>query len=169
MAWHAAPPEGADITTALSDFARALERQLPGLQLAHLLNDTTALRASLPGLTEVLEQNRVLIVLDNIESLLTDTGTWRDERWALLIDAIGNHQGLSRLVLTSRRRPQPAHLNPAMLVEAVHALSLPEAVLLARDWPHLRTNRARGRGPGADVDLEPDCDPCSPSLRIAEV
>jgi len=83
-----------------------------------------------------LEQNRVLIVLDNIESLLTDTGAWRDERWALLIDAIGNHQGLSRLVLTSRRRP--AQLNPAMVVEAVHALSLREAVLLARDWPHLR-------------------------------
>jgi len=143
MAWHAAPPEGADITTALSDFVLALERQLPGLQLAHLLSDVTALRERLPGLTEVLEQNRVLIVLDNIESLLTDRpgdvdgpGTWRDERWALLIDAIGNHQGLSRLVLTSRRRP--AQLNPAMVVEAVHALSLPEAVLLARDWPHLR-------------------------------
>ena len=30
LAWHAAPPEGHDITTALTDFALALERQLPG-------------------------------------------------------------------------------------------------------------------------------------------
>jgi tetratricopeptide (TPR) repeat protein len=136
MAWHQAPPENADITTALTDFAIALESQLPGLKLAHLVGDTTTLQRALPGLTEALEQNRVLIVLDNAESLLTNSGAWRDERWRLLIDAITAHRGLSRLVLTSRRRP--TGLNPALLVEAVHALSLPEAVLLAREWPNLR-------------------------------
>jgi hypothetical protein len=40
-----------------------------------------------------------------------------------------------RLVLTSRRRP--AQLAESMLAEPVHALSLAEAVLLAREWPHL--------------------------------
>jgi tetratricopeptide (TPR) repeat protein len=137
MAWHQAPAEGADITTALSDFAFALERQLPGLKLADMVNDTTTLRRALPGLTEALERNRVLIVLDTAESLLTADGAWRDERWGSLVGAMTTHRGLSRLVLTSRRRP--THLNPAMLVEAVHALSLRETVLLAREWPHLRT------------------------------
>ena len=88
------------------------------MKLAHLVNDTTTLRDHLPGLTEVLEQNRVLIVLDNIESLLTETGEWRDERWGLLVDALTAHRGLSRLVLTSRHRP--AQLT-GMLVEPVHA------------------------------------------------
>ncbi|HEX5402871.1 MAG TPA: CHAT domain-containing protein [Pseudonocardiaceae bacterium] len=136
MAWHAAPPEGHDITTALSDFAFALERQLPGLKLAHLVGDIDAWRAWLPSFTEVLEQERVLVVLDNVESLLTDGGEWRDERWALLIDAMTAHHGLSRLVLTSRRRP--VGLPDSVLVEPVHALSLREAVLLARELPHLR-------------------------------
>ena len=36
------------------------------------MTDTATLRDHLPRLTEVVEQNRVLIVLDNIESLLTD-------------------------------------------------------------------------------------------------
>ncbi|MDQ2707394.1 MAG: CHAT domain-containing protein [Actinomycetota bacterium] len=142
LAWYAAPPEGHAITTALTDFTLALERQL-GLRLAHLVTDTATLRAALPGVTEVLEQNRVLIVLDNIESLLTDTGGWRDERWELLIEALTAHRGLSRLVLTSRRRPDA--LDPSMLVEAVHGLSLREAVLLARDWPNL----------GALIDANP--------------
>ncbi|WP_179118191.1 CHAT domain-containing protein [Saccharothrix sp. ALI-22-I] len=135
MAWHAAPPEGHDIGSALTDFALALERQLSGLKLAHLVGNTDALRAALPGLTEALEQNRVLVVLDNVESLLTERGTWRDERWGLLIDAMIAHRGLSRLVLTSRRRP--SGLADSVVVEPVHALSLQESVLLAREWPNL--------------------------------
>jgi hypothetical protein len=136
MAWHAAPPEGDDITAALTDFTLALERQLPGLKLMHLVSDIAMLRDHLPPVTEWLERNRVLIVLDNIESLLSEGGDWRDERWGLLIDALTAHRGLSRLVLTSRRRP--AHLDAAVLVEPVHALSLQESVLLAREWPRLR-------------------------------
>ncbi|WP_158841982.1 CHAT domain-containing protein [Saccharothrix deserti] len=135
MAWHAAPPEGHDIGSALTDFALALERQLSGLKLAHLVGNTDALRRSLPGLTEALEQNRVLVVLDNVESLLTERGAWRDERWGLFIDAMTAHRGLSRLVLTSRRRP--SGLADSVLVEPVHALSLQESVLLAREWPNL--------------------------------
>lgn len=136
MAFHMAPPEGHDITPALTDFALALERQLPGLALTHLVVDITTLRAALPGLTRTMADNRVLVVLDNIESLLTPAGAWRDERWGLLVEALTAHQGLSRLVLTSRTRP--AQLDPGVVVEAVHALSLRETVLLAREWPHLQ-------------------------------
>lgn len=134
LAWHQAPPEGADIAGALSEFAMSLERQL-GLKLLHAVTSTDTLREVLPRVTEALEQHRVLIVVDNIESLLTDTGTWRDEGWALLIEALTNHRGLSRVVMTSRRRP--TQLSSGVVVEAVHALSLREAVLLARDLPHL--------------------------------
>jgi hypothetical protein len=53
-----------------------------------------------------------------------------------LIEAMTAHRGLSRLVLTSRRFP--AQLDSRMLGEPVHALSLQESMLLARELPHLR-------------------------------
>jgi tetratricopeptide (TPR) repeat protein len=165
LAWHAAPPEGHDITTALSDFALALERQLPGLKLAHLVTDIATLRDHLPGLTEVVEQNRVLIVLDNIESLLTDAGQWRDERWDLLVDALTAHRGLSRLVLTSRIRP--AQLDGGLLVEAVHALSLRESVLLAREWPHL-CSLVDGTGLPAELTVEAARDLAARTLAVVQ-
>jgi tetratricopeptide (TPR) repeat protein len=135
IAWHRAPDQGHDISPALVDFAFALEHQLPGLRLAHVVNDTAALQQILPGLTKALEHHRALIVLDNIESLLTGDGRWRDERWGLLIAAMTRHRGLSRLVLTSRTMVDG--LADSVLVEAVHALSLPESVLLARELPNL--------------------------------
>ena len=143
MAWYRAPDEGADIAPALTDFALALDRQL-GLQFTHLVADSAALADALPRLTEVLEQDRVLIVIDNAESLLTADGDWRDERWRLMVDALTDHRGLSRLVLTSRRHP--ASLPETVLVEQVHALSLAEAVLLARELPHLAALIDRDEG-----------------------
>ncbi|MCW3814072.1 CHAT domain-containing protein [Micromonospora sp. DR5-3] len=136
LVWHAAPPEGYDIAGALTNLALDLERQLPGVKLAHLVDDATAFRGFLPAFAEFLRRNRVLLVLDNVESLITEAGHWRDQRWEWLITALCGHGGLSRLVLTSRRRP--ARLPSTMLVESVHALSLSEAVLLAREWRHLR-------------------------------
>ena len=47
----------------------------------HLLDDTATLRAFLPGADPAWSDNRVLVVLDNAESLLTEDGRWRDERW----------------------------------------------------------------------------------------
>ena len=96
LAWYKAPDEGHDITTALTDLAVVLESKLPRLKLAHLLDDTDTLQAFLPTLTEFAERSRVLVVIDNIESLLTDSGEWRDARWGLLIGA-----------LTRPRRPVP--------------------------------------------------------------
>ncbi|WP_167971665.1 CHAT domain-containing protein [Lentzea indica] len=135
-AWYSAPPDGQSITMALSDFVIALEAQIPGLKLLHLLNDTASLCRELPKLTEMLEHERVLVVIDNAESLLSADGSWRDERWGMFIAALSGHSGLSRLVLTSRRTP--AGLPSSALVEAVHALSLRESVLLARLLPNLR-------------------------------
>ena len=135
--FHKAPDEDQDITLALTNLASDLETQLPGLQLVHLVDNEAALRGFLPGLTQFFEQNRVLVVLDNLESLLTTGGDWRDPRWGLIVDAMVGHDGFSRVVMTSRRRPRI--LDSRVRVEPIHALSLDEAVLLARELP----NRAR--------------------------
>jgi hypothetical protein len=135
LVWFKAPDEGLDIADALTRFAMSLETGLPGLQMVHLLEDQSRLKAFLPALTELLERHRVLVVLDNIESLLTEDGQWRDARWAAVVAAMTGHGGLGRVLLTSRRRPQG--LDAGMLALAVDVLSADEALLLARELPHL--------------------------------
>src|SRR5439155_10286389 len=104
LAWWAAPADGDDIATAVTSFGLALEQQL-GLKIVHAFATAESLRQVLPGLTELVEQQRFLIIIDNAESLLTDTGDWRDDNWRLLVNALTAHQGLSRLVITARRLP----------------------------------------------------------------
>ena len=97
MAWFAAPeetPGGAEIRPALASFALATERQLPGLQWAHLVDNPEQLRAFLPTLTQVFEEYRILLVLDNVESLLTDSGEWRDERWGWVLARADRSHGV---------------------------------------------------------------------------
>ncbi len=136
VVWFKAPDEGADIADALSRFARKIEAQIPELLFAHLLEDEGTLARFVPSLTGFAERNRVLVIVDNAESLLTATGAWRDNRWRLVIAALTAHQGPSRLVITSRR---PVNERDGRLqAETMHALSRDEAVLLARELPHLR-------------------------------
>jgi len=136
VVWFKAPDEGTDIADALSRFARKIEAQIPELLFAHLLEDEGTLARFVPSMTGFAERNRVLVVVDNAESLLTTTGAWRDNRWRLVIAALTAHQGPSRLVITSRR---PVNERDGRLqAETIHALSRDEAVLLARELPHLR-------------------------------
>jgi hypothetical protein len=135
MVWFKAPDEGQDIADALTRFALTLEAGLPGLQMVHVLEDSDALAAFMPQLTEMCERRRVLIVVDNIESLLSRSGQWRDARWGRVVAALSDHAGLGRLVLTSRRMPTDA--DPRARIEVVDALTLDEALLLARELPHL--------------------------------
>jgi len=137
LVWHKAPDEGSDIEGALLNLALDMEKQLPGLQMAHLVDRAEEFVAWLPRLTELLERYSILIVLDNLESLLTPAGRWRDERWSHMVDALLAHHGLSRTVLTSRRRPADLSDENKILVEPIHALSLSEATLLARELPNL--------------------------------
>ena len=44
-------------------------------------------------------------MLDNLETLLTPAGAWRDPRWEPLIAALTGHGGESRVILTSRIPP----------------------------------------------------------------
>jgi hypothetical protein len=137
LVWFKAPDEGLDIADALTRFALSLETGLPGLQIIHLLEDQARLAAFLPELTELLERRRVLVVVDNTESLLTESGQWRDARWAAVVAAMTGHGGLGRAVLTTRRPPQD--LDGRMRALAVDVLSADEALLLARELPYLST------------------------------
>jgi AAA domain len=135
LVWWQAPEQGRDITTSLRDLAVALETRLEGFAMVHAAGGEAELRRFLPRLTQLLEEQAVLLVLDNLESLLTEQGRWRNPHWGLLVDALVGHRGESRLVLTSRVRPEG--LDGRVLVEPVHALSLDEALLLARELPNL--------------------------------
>ncbi len=138
MAWHRAPSEDQDITGALAQFAVAIETQLKGFEIAHVVGDYGKLKRYLPRIRGLMAGNALLIVLDNIESLLSEDGKWRDPRWGLLIEALIDHDGLSRLVLTSRTPPAEVSHDPRMRVEPIHSLSARETVLLAREMPNLR-------------------------------
>lgn len=82
-----------------------------------------------------MRRSAVLVVIDNAESLLTATGAWLDPAWEQLLGALTARRGLGRVVFTTRRLPKP--LPADLVVEAVHALTRDEAVLLARQLPHL--------------------------------
>jgi tetratricopeptide (TPR) repeat protein len=135
LVWYKAPDEGAAIEASLTDFALTLERYLPGFRMAHLVHDASQLTSFLPQLTELMERRRLLLVIDNAESLITQSGTWRDDNWGRVIGALAAHRGLGRLILTSR---QVAAVLAGLRVEAVDALSPDEALLLARELPNLR-------------------------------
>ena len=167
LVWFKAPDEGQDIRGALADFALTLESELPNFQMAHLLADEDRLAAFLPRLTELAERRRVLIVVDNIESLLTEGGQWRDDRWGKVVGALCAHRGLGRVILTSRRVPSgaggaasvaggdadgAAGMSGSLRVLAVDALSSDEALLLSRELLHLNT-LIRGELPGVSWDL----------------
>jgi hypothetical protein len=139
--WHKAPNEGEDIQGALTHFLLDVEAQLDLHDLAltaHVNEPEDFTRRTLPRLKAMLGQRAVLIVLDNVESLLTSSGGWRDPLWGSLVEALLAHTGTSRLVLTSRRLPAALAEYPRLLREPICALSLGESVLLARELEHLR-------------------------------
>ncbi|MEU1515688.1 hypothetical protein ABZ490_26690 [Streptomyces sp. NPDC005811] len=140
LVWYRAPEEtdgdAADIAPSLAEFAQALQQRVDGLHFVELLDKPEELSAFLPMLTQFCKQRRVLVVLDNVESLLSASGQWRDPRWELVVDALTGHRGFSRLIMTGRRAPRS--LDPGVSVHQVDALSLRESVLLAREMPQLR-------------------------------
>jgi tetratricopeptide (TPR) repeat protein len=133
--WYQAPDQDQDIMGAFTGLAIALEASLPGLKIVHLLDDEQGLDAFWPVLTELCRRRRVLFVIDNAESLVTDAGRWRDSRFGQAVTALSQHSGLSRLILTSRVRPE--NLAVEMRTEQVASLPLAEALLLARELPRL--------------------------------
>lgn len=147
--WYRAPDEGTDISGELFRFLFEVERQLnaPDLGLTAALDNPPRFRKfTLPRLRALLREHSILLVLDNLETLLTESGDWRDPLWGDVLEATLSHEGFSRVVLTSRRLPASLKGHPRLHAEPVHALSLAESVLLARELPNLRRLFDDGEG-----------------------
>jgi tetratricopeptide (TPR) repeat protein len=134
--WYKAPDLGKEIGGALLDLATEMERQLPGFKMVHAVGDADSFRDFLPQLRGVLENNSILVVLDNLESLLTSDGSWRDERWGILAKTLLDQDGFSRTIFTSRRLPKDLDRD-LVAVEPIFALSLNESIVLAREMENL--------------------------------
>lgn len=170
LAWWQAPTRSAVPGDAIVGFAQALEFQLGHLGFA--MRDEVAsearLRQFLPRLAGLLRERRVLLVLDNIETLMSTAGTWLDPMWGMLMAALTGHGGLSRVILTSRVRPpglDPVHVHES----PVNALSLAEAVVLAAELPHLgQLLQAEPVMPPGTVRLDPDPDLARRVLSVVQ-
>jgi hypothetical protein len=138
-AFWQAPTRDGEWHGALENLASRLETQLGdyGFAMTGYIGTVPALEAFLPRLRQAMEDSGILLVLDNLETLLTEEGGWRDPRWALLMTALTSHDGESRLILTSRIVPVGLPARPTLTLP-VHSLSLQESIALARELPHLR-------------------------------
>jgi hypothetical protein len=139
LAFWSAPTDPDQFGDALRLLAVALEAQLAddGFAMLEEIATQERLEKFLPTLTAVFADAGLLLILDNLDTLLTPDGQWRDRRWAPLIGALTGHQGPSRVILTSRI--VPAGLNPdTVLIQPVHALSRDESLWLVRRLPNLR-------------------------------
>jgi hypothetical protein len=153
VAWFEVP-DGPDQRGALAGFARVLETLLPGLQLERSLDDPSMLEASLRDLTEMMSTQRVLLFIDNAPSPMNAAGQWQPEPWGQIIAAVGGHNGVGKVVLTSRRRPSAPGLR--LQTEALGGLSQDEALVLLSELPQLRRmvyDRVEGLTPSAARDL----------------
>jgi tetratricopeptide (TPR) repeat protein len=140
LVWWQAPEQDQGTDQALISFAATLESRCEeyGFTMVDSVSSPAGIERLLPRLTALLNEHDILLVLDNVETLLLITeGSWRDPRWGRLFDALTSHGGRSRLVVASRAVP-PVTASGTVLVEAVNALSLEETVLLARELPSLR-------------------------------
>ncbi len=106
-AFWQAPTREEEWASGLADFANRLDIQLAdyGFTMATHIGTEAALAAFAPRLRSLMATSGVLLVLDNLETLLTPEGAWRDPRWQLLIGALTGHDGESRVILTSRVAP----------------------------------------------------------------
>ncbi|MBN1171069.1 MAG: CHAT domain-containing protein [Micromonosporaceae bacterium] len=154
--WRA-PQDPGQFGTALASLSDRLEAPWSrfGFAMANQIRTKRDFDRFLPQLTTLLRETGLLLVLDNLESLLTADGTWRDPRWAALMRALTVHDGESRVLITSRVLPADCDRR-RMTAVAVPALSRDESLLLAKELPNLR------RLLHADADT-----PCEPGA-IAE-
>ena len=153
MAWFEVPDRH-DHHGALRRFAGILEILLPGLRLEQTLDDPSALEGLLPELTEMMRSQRVLLLVDNVESLLTEAGQWQLPSWGQVITAMTVHDGLGKVILTSRQRPRAAQMQ--LRTEAVSGLPQDEALVLVGELPRLRRlvyGQVEGLDPPARRDL----------------
>jgi hypothetical protein len=117
LVFHEVSIEGTDTRGAFDALVSSLDAQLDGLDMAAQVGTKAALRGFSQKLTDLFREHLVLVVLLNVDMLLSSQGSWMDDRWELVIKAMYAHDGDSRLVITSTRKPQD--LGGQMVVEAV--------------------------------------------------
>ena len=139
LVFWSAPTDPEPCGDALRLLAAKLEARLGdhSFTITDKIDTEAALEKVRPTLTTVFADAGMLLILDNLETLLTPDGQWRDPRWALLIGALIGHTGPSRVIITSR--VVPAGLDAHMvLIRPVPALSRDESLLLVAELPTLR-------------------------------
>ena len=151
-AFWQAPQKQDEFGGALASLAAALDIQLGDYRFAMSDKITTAesLAAFAPRLRRLLEDAGVLLVLDNLETLLTPAGAWRDPRWEPLIAALVGHGGG---VAGDLDQPDPARRAARQRTGAAGArLDLGESAALARELPGLRALLHADPSPVRDTD-----------------
>ena len=142
LVWYKAPDKGMDVTGALTDFALTMERYLNGFQMVDVLAEPGKLARFLPRLTGCWGSAGCLSS-STTSSRCSQKVTGGVTTSGGVIGALCEHAGLGRVILTSRRVPVGV---TGLQVEAVDALSADEALLLARELPHLQAlTKARSR------------------------
>jgi hypothetical protein len=103
-------------------------------------------------LRETMRASRVLVVIDNLEELLTPDGSWRDPRWEAILSSLAAHGGVSRLVAASRFAPTSfaRSFTENSLLLPVGPLPRAEAENLALELPALRALVFDGLPPALD-------------------
>jgi len=170
LAFWQAPTRDEEWASGLADFASRLDIQLAdyGFTMTSHIATEASLRAFAPRLRRLLAGAGILLVLDNLETLLTSDGTWRDPRWGILMTALTTHDGESRVILTSRTTP--VGLPGTVTTQPVHALSLGESAALARELPNLRALLHADAGPlrNAAPTVDADRDRVRRVLRVVQ-
>jgi hypothetical protein len=135
FAFWSAPTDPEQPEDALRLLIMELQERLPDRRL--VTGGKIVTNADVERLATAFVDAGMLLVLDNLETLLTPDGQWRDPCWALLISALTSHRGPSRMILTSQVVPAGLDAD-AVLMWPVRALSLEESLLLAAGLPSLR-------------------------------
>ncbi|MGH4026901.1 MAG: AAA family ATPase [Pseudonocardiaceae bacterium] len=157
MVFWAAPTDPDQFSDALRLLAITLESQLDDYGVVMLDNIVTLERLEnfLPTLATVLADAGLLLVLDNLETLLTPEGQWRDLRWVPLVNTLTGRLGSSRVILTSRIAPGGLNQD-TVLVQPLSTLTRDECLLLTRQLPNLRAllhpDAARGQADAQGTD-----------------
>ena len=137
--WYTMPGEVADCRDALRAFLSYLsyaDEKLPWLSCAQVAGETEPFRQELSQLSQAFARQGLLLVVDQVDALLTGDGHWRDDHWAMLIHALVAHDGPSRLVFTSRR--SPPRVGGSVLIEPVYPLSQLEGGLAGLQFDEFR-------------------------------
>ena len=105
LVWHQGPTASSDVPGSFDDLIRSLDRQLVNLHMADQVDTDQALHDFMPKLSGLLRTRLVLLVIADVDMLLTSQGNWTNPSWQLVIEAMYEHTGGSRLIITSNHAP----------------------------------------------------------------